>query len=67
MQKERQVLAEKLQEFDHIRQDEDEKLKGFLRNKVKVESQCNDLAEQLKRETEVCSSKTYKLRKKSIL
>ena len=53
MQKERKFLEDKLQEITNVRQDEEEKLKNLLRIKTKLESQCNDLEERLKREVEV--------------
>jgi hypothetical protein len=48
------MLDDKFQEGGNQRQELDEKLKNLLRIKTKLESQCSDLEERLKRETEVC-------------
>ncbi|CAF4605460.1 unnamed protein product, partial [Rotaria sp. Silwood2] len=52
-QKERDVLYDKFQNTVNQQQSEEEKLKNLLRIKTKLESQCNDLEERLKREIEV--------------
>ncbi|CAF5058856.1 unnamed protein product, partial [Rotaria sp. Silwood1] len=50
--KEHDVLYDKFQNTVTQLQNEEEKLKNLLRIKTKLESQCNDLEERLKRETE---------------
>ncbi len=55
IQKEYKTLSDKHQEILKTIQDQEEKIKNLLLIKTKLESQCNDLEERLKRETEVCS------------
>ncbi|CAF4101064.1 unnamed protein product [Rotaria sp. Silwood2] len=61
-QKERDVLYDKFQNTVNQQQSEEEKLKNLLRIKTKLESQCNDLEERLKREIELRQKREREIR-----
>ncbi|CAF3396041.1 unnamed protein product [Rotaria sp. Silwood1] len=62
VQKEHDVLYDKFQNTVTQLQNEEEKLKNLLRIKTKLESQCNDLEERLKRETELRQKREREIR-----